>query len=124
MSIRAGDSRGVALLRIYTLAGDRVGQQSLAEALVRTARAAGLAGATVLCAQAGYGRHGFNSTLTVFVYRPERQPLVVEIADTLERLEAFLGQVRALNRRQRLVTLERIAVHAYGAAGKSGTTPP
>jgi PII-like signaling protein len=101
------------LLRVYTLSGDRVGRRSLAEAVVRAAREAELMGASVLPAVSGYGRHGYEPELVVLAHRPERQPCVVEIVDSPDRLAAFLPTLGRLNRWRRLVTLERIRVHAY-----------
>lgn len=110
---RAG-LEGAALLRVYTLAGDALGGHSFADALVRAAREAGLRGATVLPGVAGYGRHGSDAGLAVPLYRPERQPLVVELVDHPDRLEDFLrNEVAPRNRWARLATLERLRVHAY-----------
>jgi PII-like signaling protein len=112
---RAG-LEGASLLRVYTLAGDKVGKVSLAEALVRAARRNGLRGATVLPGLAGFGRHGLDLPLSVQLYRPERQPLVVEVVDAPERLERFVDQeVARLDRWGRLATLERLRLHAYHA---------
>lgn len=107
---------GASLLRVYTLAGDKVGRGSLAEALVQAARRQGLRGATVLPGLAGFGRHGLDSQLSVVLYRPERQPLVVELVDAPERLRRFVEEdVARLDRWGRLATLERLRVHAYHA---------
>ena len=112
---RAG-LEGASLLRVYTLAGDKVGRVSLAEALVRAARERGLRGATVLPALAGFGRHGLDDALSVQLYRPERQPLVVELVDDPEALQRFVvEEVARLDRWGRLTTLERLRLHAYHA---------
>lgn len=117
---RAG-LEGASLLRVYTLAGDKVGRVSLAEALVHAARERGLRGATVLPGLAGFGRHGLDVALSVLVYRPERQPLVVELVDEPERLKRFVDEdVARLDRWGRLATLERLRLHAYHATPEPG----
>jgi hypothetical protein len=108
---------GAVLLRVYTMAGDRVRGTSFAEALVHAAQRAGLRGATVVPGLAGFGRHGADVSLTVQLYRPERQPMVVELVDAPERVAAFLrDEVAPRNRWDRLVTLERLRIHAYHAS--------
>lgn len=109
---------GGLLVRIYALASDRVGGESFAAAIVAAARQARLAGATVLPGAMGFGRHGLDSTLAVATYRPEDQPMLVEIVDDAAAVLAFLPTVRSLNRWQRLVTLERVRVRAYRAGGE------
>jgi len=117
---RAG-LEGASLLRVYTLAGDKVGGSSLAEALVAAARRRGLRGATVLPALAGFGRHGLDVPLSVLLYRPERQPLVVEMVDEPEALERFVDEELArLDRWGRVATLERLTLHAYHATPADG----
>jgi hypothetical protein len=112
---RAG-MEGASLLRVYTLAGDKVGKVSLAEALVRAARRQGLRGATVLPGLSGFGRHGVDHPMTVQLYRPERQPLVVELVDEPQRLRRFVEQeVAPIDRWGRLATIERLQLHAYHA---------
>lgn len=101
------------LLRLYTLAGDRVGGKALAEAVIAAAVEAGLAGATALPGIMGFGRHGFDAELMTSLYNPNRQPVVVEIVDEAEKLSAFLPSLARLNRHRRLVTLERVRVHSY-----------
>lgn len=113
---RAG-LEGASLLRVYTLAGDKVGKGSLAEALVAAARRRGLRGATVLPGVGGFGRHGLDVPLSVQLYRPERQPLVVELVDEPEALRRFVeDEVARLDRWGRLATLERLTLHAYHAS--------
>lgn len=119
---RAG-LEGASLLRVYTLAGDKVGSVSLAEALVAAARKRGLRGATVLPGLAGFGRHGMDVPLSVLLYRPERQPLVVELVDDPESLRRFLDEeVARLDRWGRVATLERLTLHAYHATPEDAGT--
>lgn len=101
------------LLRVFALASDRVEGEAFASAIVRAAREAELAGATVLPAIMGYGRHGFESSLSVALYEPEAQPLIVELVDDAERILAFLPTLQAMNDHGRLTTLERLDVRAH-----------
>lgn len=106
-------SPGMSLLRVYALAGDRVGGKELAAAIVESARAHGLKGATVLAGLTGFGRHGFDTELMALLHNPMRQPVVIEIVDETAKLKAFLPALFELNRAGRLVTLEALEVHAY-----------
>lgn len=107
---------GAGLLRVYALAGDRADGRGFLDVLVVAARGRGLRGATVLPAVAGFGRHGGERALDTALYRPERQPLVLEIVDDAASLEAFArDEVAPRNRWGRLVTLERVEVRSYHA---------
>lgn len=110
------------LARVYTLASDHIGSEAFAAAIVAAARRAKLSGATVLPGTMGFGRHGLDSTLAVATYRPEDQPMLVEIVDDAAAVLAFLPTLQALNRWRRLVTLERVRVRAY-QAGDAGSGP-
>jgi PII-like signaling protein len=112
-TLKRADLDEASLLRIYTLAGDRAEKQCLAEAVVAAAREAGLGGATVLRGIEGFGRHGYEPLLYLQEIGLQFQPLVVEIVDAPEKLEAFLPTLAGLNTQGRLVTLERIRIHSY-----------
>lgn len=109
-------SGATGLLRVYTLAGDRVAGRSFAAAILVAAGDAHLRGATVLPAVAGFGRHGYEPQLSVEVFDPERQPLIVEIVDGHDALLAFLPALMELNHARRMVMLERVRVYDPGAA--------
>ncbi|MFZ0063620.1 MAG: DUF190 domain-containing protein, partial [Pyrinomonadaceae bacterium] len=81
--------------------------------IVLKARAAGLAGATVYRGVMGFGK---NSTVhTAKILRlSEDLPMVVEIVDSLERVEKFLPVLDELIA-DGLVTLEKIKVIHYKA---------
>lgn len=113
-------ARVALLLRVYALASDRFQGEAFTSAIVRAAREAKLAGATVLPAIMGYGRHGVDSALSVALYRPEAQPMIVEVVDAPERILAFLPTLRAMNRWDRLATLERLEVRSYRAGREPG----
>jgi len=108
------------LLRVFVGESDRYEGKSLYEWLVLEAREAGLAGATVLRGIEGYGAHSRLHTAKI-LRLSEDLPIVVEIVDTLEKIEAFLPVVdRAV--REGLATLERVKIRLYrGGATPSGS---
>ena len=79
-----------SLLRIFIGESDRHAGKPLYEWLVLQAREQGLAGATVLRGIMGFGAN----TRVIQTFKIERLsedlPIVVEIVDTKEKLEAFL----------------------------------
>jgi PII-like signaling protein len=96
------------LLRIFIGESDRYEHHPLYEQIVLTARAAGLAGATVYRGVMGFGK---NSTVhTAKILRlSEDLPMVVEIVDTLDKVEKFLPVLDEMVA-DGLVTLEKIRV--------------
>jgi len=99
------------LLRVFVGESDKHGHIPLYEAIVQTARKAGLAGATVLRGLMGYGRHSVVHTSKI-LRLSEDLPMVVEIVDSLQKIEAFLPTLDAMIR-DGLVTLERVRVIQY-----------
>ncbi len=77
------------LLRIFISEQDRCHGRPLYEALVLKAREVGLAGATVLRGAVGNGQTSRLHTTKVLRLSDDL-PLVVEIVDTKERIDAFL----------------------------------
>lgn len=106
-----------ALLRIYTHEGAREGGHPFYEAVVLAARRAGLAGATVLRGPMGYGS-GRGLRNANIIDLSADLPLVIEIVDAEDRLQAFLTTLNAMDA-VGLVTLEKVeVVHAGpGAQG-------
>ncbi len=109
------------LLRVTFGESDRLGSRPAAEALLAAAHDAGLAGATLF-----RGRLGFGAGSVVHAPRPFRSsgdlPVVLEIVDAPERLEAFVRVLEPLLRGGGLVTLERVAVMRRRNGGAGG--PP
>jgi PII-like signaling protein len=99
------------LLRIFVGESDRWHGRPLYEAIVRTARELGLAGATVLRGLEGFGAHSRIHTAKL-LRLSEDLPIVIEIVDRPERIEAILP---ALDRMvgEGLITLERVRIIAY-----------
>jgi PII-like signaling protein len=102
------------LLRIYTEEGKRGDHGPLYEDIVMKARAAGLAGATVLRGPMGYGLHAKIHTAKI-IDLSAKLPLVIEIVDGEDKVRAFVGQLASL-RDLGLVTLEKVEVVHYGSA--------
>jgi len=106
------------LLRIFVGESDKHEGQPLYEWLVRKAREQGLAGATVLRGIEGFGAHSRLHTAKI-LRLSEDLPIVVEIVDTREKIEAFLPVVdQAIT--EGLATLERVAIRFYRSGSKAG----
>ena len=106
------------LLRIFVGESDRSEGKPLYETIVRRAREAGLAGATVLRGLEGFGAHSRLHT-TRILRLSEDLPIVIEIVDEAPRIEAFLPQLDELVT-EGMVTLERVHVIAYRASEPEG----
>ena len=105
------------LLRIFIGERDKHDGQPLHEWIVRTARQHGLAGATVLRGLAGFGAHSRLHTAKVLRLSADL-PIVIEIVDAEERIEAFLPVIDdAIG--EGLATVERVEVRFY----RSGKAP-
>ena len=99
------------LLRIFVGESDKHEGRPLYEWLVLKAREAGLAGATVVRGIEGFGAHSRLHTAKI-LRLSEDLPIVVEIVDSLEKIEAFMPTVdRAID--EGLATLERVQVRFY-----------
>jgi PII-like signaling protein len=104
------------LLRVFIGERDRHGHLALHEAIVKLARQRGLAGATVMRGLLGYGRSSVLHTAKILELS-EDLPLVIEIVDTVEKIEAFLPELDEMMT-SGLVTLEQVQVLLYGAPPK------
>lgn len=105
------------LLRIFIGEADKHAGKPLYEWLVLQAREQGLAGATVLRGVMGFGAN----TRVIHTFKIERlsedMPMVVEIVDTREKLEAFLELIDE-HIQAGLVTLEKAQIRFYRADKK------
>lgn len=99
------------LLRIFVGESDKVGHRPLYEVIVLKAREAGLAGATVLRGVMGYGKNSVLHTAKI-LRLSEDLPMVVEIVDSLEKVESFLPELDGMIT-DGLVTLEKVRVLHY-----------
>ena len=108
------------LLRIFVGESDKHKGVPLYEWIVRQARERGLAGATVLRGVEGFGAHSRLHTAKI-LRLSEDLPIVIEIVDTREKIEAFLPIVDAAIP-EGLATLEKVQIRLYrsGQIPKSG----
>jgi hypothetical protein len=100
------------LLRIFIGESDKHERTPLYEWIVLQARDHGLAGATVLRGIMGYGAN----TRVIQTFKIERLsedlPMVVEVVDTKDKLEAFLELIDP-HIKAGLVTLEKAQIKFY-----------
>jgi PII-like signaling protein len=102
------------LLRIFVGESDKQGHRPLYEVIVLKAREAGLAGATVLRGVMGFGKNSILHTAKI-LRLSEDLPMVIEIVDSLEKVEAFLPALDEMVT-DGLVTLEKIKVLHYNSS--------
>ena len=101
------------LLRIFVGESDKHGHHPLYEAIVLKAREMGLAGATVTRGVMGFGKHSVIHTAKI-LRLSEDLPMIVEIADSLQKIEQFLPTLDEMIT-DGLVTLEKVRVIQYKA---------
>lgn len=99
------------LLRIFIGESDRWKGRPLYEAIVLAAREQGLAGATVLKGQMGFGAHSRLHSAKI-LRLSEDLPIVIELVDQTERIEAFLPRLDGMIE-EGMVTIEKVRVLAY-----------
>jgi len=102
------------LLRIFTEEGKMSSHRPLYEDIVLKARAAGLAGATVLRGPMGYGLHAKIHTAKILDLSA-KLPLVIEIVDEESKVRAFMAELDSI-KDLGLVTLATVEVLHYGSA--------
>jgi PII-like signaling protein len=102
------------LLRIFIGESDRWEHKPLYEAIVLKARELHLAGATVLRGPMGFGKTSRLHTAKILRLSMD-MPLVIEIVDTEENINAFLPTLDKMMTGG-LVTLEKVKVIDYRAA--------
>ena len=101
------------LLRIFIGEDDRHDGRPLYQAIVERARELHLAGATVLRGPMGFG-HSSRLHTTRILRLSDDLPLVIEIVDREDRIEAFLPELEHMMG-SGLVALEKARVIRYGA---------
>jgi uncharacterized protein len=105
------------LLRIFLGEADRYEGQQLYEAIVHLARSRGLAGATVLRGVEGFGAHSKIHKAKILELS-EDLPIVIEIVDTGERIEAIIPEIDAMIEKANcgaMMTMEKIDIRKYSA---------
>ena len=99
------------LLRIFIGESDKVDGKPLYQRLVEEAHSRGLAGATAWRGMMGYGANSRIHTSKILRLSQDL-PVIVEIVDAREKLEAFLDEIDSLIKGG-LATLEKAQVHFY-----------
>ena len=110
--------RDAVLLRIFLGENDKADGAPLYEALVLKAREMQMAGATVLRGPMGYGRSSRLHTAKI-LRLSEDLPVVVEIVEAEDKVEAFLTAVEPMMG-SGLITLEKVRVRRYGSERPAG----
>ena len=99
------------LLRIFIGENDKADGRSLYKVLVEEAREQGLAGATVFRGMLGFGANSRIHTSQI-LRLSEDLPVVIEIVDSEEKINAFLPRLDGLIR-EGLVIMDKTRVIAY-----------
>jgi uncharacterized protein len=100
------------LLRVFIGEDDKFENLPLYEAIVLKAREMQLAGATVLRGAAGFG-HSSRIHTTKILRLSQDLPIIVEIVDTKEKIDAFLPVLDRMMS-SGLITIEKAQVLQYG----------
>jgi uncharacterized protein len=100
------------LLRIFLGEGDMWRGKPLYEAIVLKAREMHIAGATVLRGPMGFG-HSSRLHTAKILRLSEDLPLVIEIVDAPDKIQAFLSEIEAMMG-SGLITTEKVSVLRYG----------
>ncbi len=104
--------RDAVLLRIFFGEDDKFSGLPLYEAIVLKARDMHIAGATMLRGHVGFG-HSSRIHTTKILRLSEDLPIVVEIVDSKDKIDAFLPALDEMMS-SGLVTLEKVQVLQYG----------
>ena len=104
--------RDAVLLRIFFGEDDKFRHLPLHEAIVLKAREMRVGGATVLRGQVGFG-HSSRIHTTKILRLSQDLPVVVEIVDAQEKIDAFLRVLDGMMS-SGLITIEKVQVLQYG----------
>jgi len=99
------------LLRIFVGESDKHEGRPLHEWIVHRAHESGLAGATVLRGLQGFGAHSRVHTAKILRLSADL-PIVIEVVDTAEKIEAFLPLVDGAIG-EGLATVEKVEIRFY-----------
>ncbi len=103
------------LLRVFIGESDQWEGKPLHEAIVHAARAKGLAGATVVRGFLGFGANSRIHSAKILRLSTDL-PVVVEIVDAEEKIDAFLPELDRMIG-EGLVTTEKVRVVLYRHGG-------
>lgn len=107
------------LLRVFIGESDKDGHHPLYSSIVRMAKERGMAGATVLRGVEGFGANSRFIHTARILRLSEDLPIVVELVDTEERIQAFIPILDDLFERAQcggMITLEKAEVLRYRPA--------
>ncbi len=104
--------KDATLLRVFIGESDRFEGRPLHEAVVLRAREMHLAGATVLRGPMGFGKSSRLHSAKI-LRLSEDLPIVIEIVDSPDKIEAFLPVLDAMMG-SGLITVEKVQVLQYG----------
>ncbi len=104
------DHDGV-LLRIFIGEADEWDHKPLFEAIIHKARAAGIAGGTVLKGSMGFGANSVLHTNKVLVLSTDL-PIVIEIVDSREKIKNFLPTLDNMVQ-EGMITMEGVHIYKY-----------
>ncbi len=104
------------LLRIFIGESDKHEGLPLYEWILRKAREYNLAGTTILRGIEGFGAHSRIHT-TKILRLTEDLPIIIEIVDTLEKIEAFMPQIDDAIE-EGLATIEKVEIRFYRSRKK------
>jgi len=99
------------LLRIFIGESDQHGGVPLYEWILKKAREMKMAGATVLRGMEGFGAHSRMHSAKVLRLSQDL-PIVIELVDTPEKIEAFLPTVNGAIK-EGLATVEKVWIRFY-----------
>jgi hypothetical protein len=99
------------LLRVFVGEGDKYRGAPLYEAIVELARERHLAGATVLRGLLGFGAHSRIHAAKVLRLSDDL-PIVIEIVDSTEKIEAFMEELDGMIE-EGMLTTEKINVTTF-----------
>lgn len=105
------------LLRIFIGESDKYHGRPVYEEIVLKAREANLAGATVIKGIMGFGANSKIHTSKLLTLS-EDMPLIIEIVDTLEKIESFIPTINNIFETANiggLVTIENAQIIKYSA---------
>ena len=110
--------RDAVLLRIFFGEDDNFDGLPLYEAIVLKAREMHLGGATMLRGHVGFG-HSSHIHTTKILRLAQDLPIVVEIVDAKEKIDAFLPTLDKMMS-SGLITIEKVQVLQYGTDKPTG----
>lgn len=99
------------LLRIFIGESDKYDGKPLYEWIIHKAREYGIAGATVLRGIEGFGAHSRIHTSKI-LRLSEDLPVVIEIVDTLEKIDNFIPQIDDAIE-EGMATIEKVEIRFY-----------